>query len=351
MKKIFTTLLVICMMMVSFPTASAAAGEGAAGFELPVEGSTGYCLIDCSLRSDDSAHSSKLGTVAAGTPFRIMKEGSQYFQVEVKDGRMGWISKTYSLINLPDVLPSIRYDVTNGYDSRYTSLGIGLEGVTGNALYTGKKWNARLGYEEFQCPVLFVMAKEIAAAQASALADGNTLVIYEGFRPLATQAAVREGLQALMNKNNAVNAAVSTEPWGRNWFIAGSVSNHQKGYAIDTSLGKVLEFTETKVGDYTVKVPCSYEEYPMPTAMHELSNRAVVFAYPVDSKSSTAWRKVPLALTVTEGARLLQTYCTDAGLSPLSSEWWHFNSLNAKAETGNAGSGKFSIDCNMSIIP
>lgn len=54
---------------------------------------------------------------------------------------------------------------------------------------------------------------------------------------------------------------------------------------------------------------------------------------------------------MTEGAKLLQKYCTSAGLSPLCSEWWHFNSLNAKANTGNAGSGRFSIDCNMSVAP
>lgn len=265
MKKAIAALLFIWVCTIisvlsALSTVSAAAAEiDPAGFELPVRGATGYCLIDCNLRSGDSDGTSKLGTVAAGTPFRIIHEGDNYFEAETEDGQTGWISKTYTLINLPDVLPSIRYNITNGYDARYASLGIELDGVTGKALYTGKTWNERLGYEQFQCPVLYEMAKEIATAQADALADGNTLVIYEGFRPQATQAAVREGLQVLMNRNSVVNAAVSTAPWGRGWFIASTVSNHQKGYAIDVSLAKLYTTTTLRVGEYAIKVPLTYE--------------------------------------------------------------------------------------------
>ena len=103
-------------------------------------------------------------------------------QVQLPDGSTGWVSKTYTMVNLPDVLPSIRYNATNSYDSLYRSCGKALA-LTGTSLYTGKSENAKLGYAEYNMPVLYTMAKKIAFAQATALSEGYTLVLYEGFRP------------------------------------------------------------------------------------------------------------------------------------------------------------------------
>ena len=221
--------------------------------------------------------------------------------------------------------------------------------MTGTAMYTGKTDNTKLGYAEYNMPVLYTMAKKIAAAQSAALADGYTLVLYEGFRPKSVQDAVNLTLGNLISSNAEVSKAINSLGWGKGWFIAKSVSNHQKGFAIDVSLATVANFEETIIDGWTVKIPAEYEEMKMPTGMHELSPAAASMAYGVDSKSATAWKKVSVAGTMTEGAKLLRTYCTNAGLSPLASEWWHFNDLDARSATKSTGTGGFDITNNVSV--
>ena len=198
-------------------------------------------------------------------------------------------------------------------------------------------------------PVLYGMAKKIAAAQAAALSDGRTLVLYEGYRPLSVQREVNSGLSTLTKSDSAVNYAMSSSGWSKGWFIAKSISNHQKGFAIDVSLAEVIAFKNITIDGQNVKMPAQIEEKQMPTSMHELSPAAASMAYGVDSKSATAWRNVPVAGTMTESANMLRTYCTDAGLSPLASEWWHFNDLEARSSTKAAGTGGFEIMGNVSL--
>ena len=63
--------------------------------------------------------------------------------------------------------------------------------------------------------------------------------------------------------------------------------------------------------------------------MHELSKASAAFSGPVNSKSRTAWRQAAPARAMNDAAIRLQTYCAKAGLTPLASEWWHFNDLDA----------------------
>ena len=38
-------------------------------------------------------------------------------------------------------------------------------------------------------------------------------------------------------------------------------------------------------------------------------------------------------------------YCTNAGMTPLASEWWHFNDLDAQNKVRmTSGNGKFWLD-------
>lgn len=348
MKKVISIILALILCYSLF-VSTVSAAEPTEGFELPLAGTTGYGIIDLVLRSGDSSSTEKLGTLPAGEAFTILEEGASYFKIRTLRGNEAWASKTYTMVNLPDLIPSIRYDATNSYDAMYRSCGKAIPEVTGKAFYTAKTFNAKLGYEEYNMPVLYAMAKKIAAAQAAALSDGRTLVIYEGYRPLRVQRAVNKGLDALMKSDLTVNKAVANSGWGKGWFIAKSVSNHQKGFAIDVSLATVANFEETVIDGQTVKIPAEYEEMKMPTAMHELSPAAASMAYGVDSKSATAWKKVPVAGTMTESAKMLRTYCTNAGLSPLASEWWHFNDLDARFATKSTGTGGFDIMNNASI--
>ena len=109
--------------------------------------------------------------------------------------------------------------------------------------------------------------------------------------------------------------------------------------------------TQIVVGNTAVSVVDRYEEYEMPTLMHELSPRAARYTAPVASHSSTAWKKAAHSSTFNQSAFTLESYLTDAGLTPLASEWWHFNDLDSYQATSNAGSGNFSIEKVLSIIP
>ena len=66
---------------------------------------------------------------------------------------------------------------------------------------------------------------------------------------------------------------------------------------------------------------------------------------PTENDKGLRERAGPAADTMNEAALLLRTYCTDAGLTPLASEWWHFNDLDAQNKVRmTSGNGKFWLD-------
>ena len=72
----------------------------------------------------------------------------------------------------------------------------------------------------------------------------------------------------------------------------------------------------------------------MPTPIHELSMAAATYTKPVAIFSTTAWKSATLApdMAANQPALALQRYCTSAKLTPLASEWWHFNDLAAHGQ-------------------
>lgn len=53
-----------------------------------------------------------------------------------------------------------------------------------------------------------------------------------------------------------------------------------------------------------------------------------------------------------EAAIKLQNYCSNAGLTPLASEWWHFNDLAARDTTSNNNSkGQYTLTELYSLSP
>lgn len=320
-------------------------------FELPIIGASGYANTDITLRSAASAASEAIETLPAGTGFRILSEEGDFWQVE-QGGKSGYVPHRYCMINLPDVIPSIVYDNTNAYSSQILSSGKAVPGVTGAALYENKTYNARLGREEFIMPVLYEMAKKIQAAQSAALAEGNSLKIYEAYRPHAVQRQVVEAMAELAEQDSAVRAGVSTAPWKISWFISQGTSHHQRGCAIDVSLVRADRMETAQSGPYSYDRVAEYTEYEMPTAMHELSIAAAAFAEPVSSTDDTAWRSAAPAEGMNAAARTLQRYLTGAGLTPLASEWWHFNDLASFSRVKeNPGTGKFTLTEVHSRMP
>ncbi len=310
-------------------------------FELPVSGATGVVSVSLNLRTEPSAESPSLGVLAPGTIFRIEEESGDWWRITTHAAAAGWVQHRYCMISLPDVLPSIVYDDTNSYSSLYRTSGRAIPGITGQKLYSCSFWNGRFGREEYVMPMLYAAAKMVAAAQRNARREGNSLCIYETFRPYATQMAVVSAMSALMEADPAVRAGVSTKPWTLDNFIAVSRSKHQKGIALDVSLVKITEMETMVTGEYRYRKVTAYEPYTMPTPMHELSIRAV---------SATRPKGTVLAPTMNAPAVTLRGYFTAAGFSPLASEWWHFNAESALPAEAPCR-GEFFIGGCMSTPP
>lgn len=319
--------------------------------ELPVIGATGFTSVQLELKDAASQSSKTVQILEAGTAFEILQEDGDWWLIQ-NENVYGWVQHKYCFINLPDVIPSIIYNNTNTYSAKYLSSGKTIPNITGETLYQGKTFNERLGKEEFIVPVLYSMSKKIYLAQSYALADGNSLIIYEGYRPYSAQKAIVNELTKLSLVDFEVAAGISTAPWSINWFIATSVSNHQVGYAIDVSLAKVESKEEKTIGEYASIEITNYTEYTMPTPMHELSLASATFQSPVSAISKTAWKSAKLSDKMNEAAINLQTYNTKAGLTPLASEWWHFNDLDALNEVkDNSSDGGYVLTEIYSVTP
>jgi D-alanyl-D-alanine dipeptidase len=287
--------------------------------------------------------SKTLEIVKAGMAFEIIEEKGSWWFVRLGD-QYGWLPHKYCFINLPDVIPSVIYDNTNTYASAFASSGKQIPGVSKRALYSGKSYNARLQREEYIMPVLYSMSKKIHLAQQKAISEGNSIKLYEGYRPYFVQKAVVKGLTALSKKDAEVMRGINTPPWGIRWFIVDGVSNHQMGYGIDVGLVKVNATEKIKIGHYIINTVTDYKEYTMPTPIHELSGASAIFTSPVNSLSPEAWKNARYTDSMNDAAITLQAYCTAAGLTPLASEWWHFNDLDARNEIGEkTGNGNYIL--------
>jgi D-alanyl-D-alanine dipeptidase len=159
-------------------------------------------------------------------------------------------------------------------------------------------------------------------------------------------------LQRLASEDKTVMAGISSAPWALSWFASTRLSNHQRGGAVDVSLAKVTKTEEKRAGAYAYTDVTAADRYTMPTQMHELSEAAAAFTAPVSGSSPTAWKSATLAKSMNAPAKRLQKYMTDAGLTPLASEWWHFNDLDALEMTsGNKSTGKYMFSAVVSEAP
>ena len=319
--------------------------------ELPVEGATGYAADAMALLREPSANAEQLGQISGGQGFAVLEEQGDWWRVRVPDLGEGWVCHDVCLINLPDVIPSIVYRNTNGSASLFRTSGEAIPGITGEQLYDSLCWNERLQREEYTVAVLYQMAKRICAAQQLALSEGYTLVLVEGFRPYDVQQQVVTSLAALIEEKPELRAGVENKPWSMDWFITEGVSNHQQGYAIDVSLAQIVSTQERAAGSYAYTAVTSYLECDMPTAMHELSLAAASMKSPVTAYDFVKWQEVPVAAGMTEGALALRRFCTSAGLTPLASEWWHFNDLDCLSVVQDSWEGKFRLTENVSFAP
>ncbi len=308
-------------------------------FDLPIKGATAFAAIavevyqNLEFTKDGIAPPSEAiaCVLPQSTAFEVICEIGDFWQISMENEK-GYVRHAQCFINLPDVLPSAIYNNTNATASVMRACGREIPGLTGKQLYQSRRWNARLGKEEYTMPVLYHTAKKLAQAQQAARRAGDCIVVYELFRMLRVQKQVVDCLWAMAQQDAQVMESVTAPPWEMDWFIATGVSNHQRGMAMDIGLAKVeesaLSATALPSGD-TYTQATVYTLYEMPTPIHELGRASASLAYPVTSRNDTAWRITPNAPAMTDGACRMRSYCAEAGLTPLASEWWHFNDLTA----------------------
>ena len=320
-------------------------------FELPIVGATGFAPVLMSVRASPDVHSYSVRDLTPGSGFTILEEQGEWWLVEV-EGVTGWVLHAYCFINLPDVMPSIVYNVTNARSSVLRSSGVDIPRVTGQSLYQGFTYNPRLGREEYISGILYSTAIRIADVQRVALSEGNTLVLVEAFRPLGTQMLIVDALSALAMENGVVHQGLNQGAWHMGWFVATGVSSHQTGAAVDVTLAQV-NATETRaVGPYAMTVVTDYTALIMPTPIHELSVQAVVLSTPMSTTDLSVWADAILAPTMNEAAITLQRYMLGAGFTPLASEWWHFDdSPSSHRIRYNSGNGDFVLSEVFSRVP
>lgn len=313
-------------------------------FELPLSGACGFIGVASPLK--DGVGGSSIATLPPGTGFYILEEEGDWWKISVEN-QVGWVDNRNCLVNLPDLIPSIVYENPYANICYSCSLGKDIPHVTGVRLYEALFFNQRLGEDIYLTPVLYGTAKKLNIAQQSALAEGNSLLIYECYRPYAVQKQLVDGLAELMYTDPEVHQALTSAPWSKAWFVSTGISSHQKGRSVDMTLVRMEEITEKTTGDYRYSTITAYTPLEMPTQFDELSPLAATFSAPV-STTGDAWKNASYSSTMTESAILLQQYATEAGLTPLASEWWHFND-----NTSGSGTivGDFMLDKCYSVPP
>ena len=318
-------------------------------FELPVSGATGFASVSMPVKTTRDDNSKIEATLKAGEGFQILKEKGHWWRIKTGDIK-GWVSSKYCMINLPDIIPSIVYDNTNSYSSVFRSSGKDIPGLTGEKLYDAITLNDRFGENLPLMPVIYSMSKKIHKAQKAAIKNNETIVLVESYRPYEIQRKVVDGLSSLMAADVEVNGGINQSPWSKSWFVSTGKSNHQRGTAVDITLAKIEKSKKVWVGDYLYNKTIKYIEYKMPSPIHELSVKAVSFSRPFKSLTSE-WKEVSPSENMNEHALRLQEYCTNSGLIPLASEWWHFDdadSLEKVADNKSEG-GYFVTGCYSRI--
>lgn len=296
-------------------------------------GCTGWMSVN-SYYYESASTSSLRNNIAAGTAFTIEGVEGSFFKVSIPNvSGYKYVEYKYVMINLSDYIPSMIFEITNASSSIYKSSGYNLEGVTGTKLYsTGKVYNLRLRKNEYMVPIQYTVAKKLLVAQRNLQSQGYSIKVYDTYRPHSVTTKIYSSLNNLYNNNSIVRDNIlysygesgTRYTWGKSWFLASSVSTHNTGAAIDMSL--VNKSTGIEV--------------TMPTAMHELSTKAIKYYSPSVSRIPSNYSK-----EMNEPAKIMDNAATAAGLTTLSSEWWHFQDNEAY----NLIKSIQSSGCNFSV--
>ena len=287
------------------------------GFEKDVKGATVWPMVNISFYKNSNG-TSKIGTIPQGTALKAIdmtnknNESKSYVKVKYNN-KEGYINGWLTMINLPDVIPSALYNITNASSSLFISRGHNLSKVTGYDIY-GTYWHSNMA------PIRIETAKKIQKAQSAALAHGNKIKIYDSFRPWVVQRKVAD----------AVNSNWFT---GKTYYITKDFDNKKntngyyqtyigdyKGWFIASATSKPSSHNVAKAIDTTMVFSDDNQEIPTQSKMHELSGNSIPTQAAVDNN---------------KGELALNYLFTNSGFYFLPSEWWHFEDAN------NTGYGNY----------
>ncbi|MCL2373251.1 MAG: SH3 domain-containing protein [Defluviitaleaceae bacterium] len=321
--------------------------------ELPINGATGWAAVSTPLRTAPNANAEIIHRLAPGNPFVIISEQGNWWYVGFADDVTGWVDNRTCFINLPDILPSIVWRNTNATSSVFASNVRGLPDIYRQPLYNARSFNPRLNRYEYIMPGLYSLGVALHQAQQLAMAEGETLVVNEVFRPFSTQQQVVRGLTDLANEFEDVRLAINYNSWHMGWFIATGVSGHQRGSSIDLSLGYVKSYEYRVSGDFIYLYITNHTPVIMQSRIHELSSLAVIVDNPrTITVTQILNGSVRMSSRVTDGTKRLQMYMAQAGFHPLASEWWHFDHAQSETIGRNSGiRGDFYTESIYSWIP
>lgn len=256
------------------------------------------------------------GLAKAGSMLCVLDVQGDWFYVRVGN-IYGYIDSRYCLINLPEMIGDIcLYDITNSYSSLYMVHEFEIPEVTDTVIKGYEKVEMKNG--TYLVPLLYPVAQKLEKAAFSAMEQGYKLKIYDSYRPneatldiydrsgkvmelpipekpftdkvLTDLPVLGEGeiltYRALMTDNDRYALAN---------FLAKGGSRHNQGVALDLTLCK------------------NGKDLQMQTSIHDLS-------WYSESKANN------------KSAKLLKSIMEGAGFGGLTSEWWHYQDNEAKAE-------------------
>lgn len=297
-------------------------------FSFHTEISPLYCtvwpVIDLDLL-EDAQSGLAVAKIPAGEALCVLAEENGRFQVRYQ-GVYGYVDSRYCMINLPEYLGDwCEYDIANSYSSIFRVHGYDIPGIT-DTVVKGYQ-NIHLSNDDFLVPYLYPCAQLLLQAAKDVREDGYTLRIYDAFRPNEATRFLYDTVERLLNtrvsgkitvlnENSVFGQEMAAEDleemdmptfgevmmnrqYQLSWFLAASVSAHNRGIALDLTL--VDLDTDELVG--------------MQTDMHDLS-----------WYSSSAENN--------ENADLLAMYMKRLGFNGIASEWWHFQDDDTREAIG-----------------
>lgn len=268
-------------------------------FSATLYGATAWTNQSVNIRKAANQNSSLLGKIPEGGKIKILSSdnsSTKYIKVQYNN-IAGYVYSDFLLINLPDVIPDMLYEITSASSSTATSAKTSIPGITGENLYGfTKKYNAKIDKETYYVPLLYPTAKKLQKAYNKAKKEGYNLKVYDAYRPHDVTVSSNNYFRKLYNSNSKVKKAIDYDKegnyWGPAWFLASSVSAHNKGVALDIAI--------TNSKNQELKAQTAYDTLDT-TSLVKYNNSV---------------------------ANKLRSIMLSQGFSPLESEWWHFQDNN-----------------------